>query len=162
MRTYAHPAVVIGDADWETLERVSTALTNGIREVNRVVWLVRPGTMEGAELVRGMKQRLRYLTKDRLDLLRDADHISMSVLDEDGLMDDLFQFPTILLPIGTGEAGECIVLRPLESTDVMTARFAPLPAATLDRIAERIGALKPVEAIFYDITHKPPATMEWE
>lgn len=162
MRTYAHPAVVIGDADWETLERVSTALTNGIREVNRVVWLVRPGTPEGAELVRGMKQRRRYLTRDRLDLLREADHISMSVLDEDGLMDDLFQFPTILLPIGIEDTGECIVLRPLESTDVMTARFAPLPAATLDRIAERIGALEPVEAIFYDITHKPPATMEWE
>ena len=159
-RTYAHPAVVMGNADWDTLERVSTALTNGVREVNRVVWLVRPSPTNA--IVSNLHVRARTLVKPRLDLLRQADDIVMRTLDADGLMDDLFQFPTILVPLGATPEGESVVLRPLESTDVMTARFAPLPIETLNHIADKVAALPGIEAVFYDITHKPPATMEWE
>jgi len=160
-RTYAHPAVVIGDASWETLEAASTAITNGVRAVNRVVWAP-AGAPDASELVRSLRSRRCYLDRARLDLLRRADHISMSALAEDGIMDTIFQFPTILLPLGATPEGESVVLRPLESTDVMTARFAPLPAATRAKIIARIRELPGVEAVFYDVTHKPPATMEWE
>ena len=53
-------------------------------------------------------------------------------------------------------------MRPLESTDVMTASFAILPEPSLRRLVSRLAALSAVDAVFYDITHKPPATMEWE
>ena len=118
-RTYAHPAVLIGATDWDTLESASTAITNAVPEVNRAVWLCRPATLPELHLREG------YLVQERLDLLRCADDISMKVLLEDGLMDTVFQFPTILTPLTAGK-GETIVLRPLESKDVMTARFARL------------------------------------
>jgi GMP synthase (glutamine-hydrolysing) len=161
-RTYAHPAVVVGEADWETLEKVSTALTNGISSVNRVVWLVSPTDIDATALVDTLALKARTLTRDRLDLLRVADDIAMRTIDEAGLMDMIFQFPTILLPLASTPDGESIVLRPLESTDVMTARFAPMPSETLRQITDGIMALQSVDAVFYDITHKPPATMEWE
>ncbi len=155
-RTYSPPAVLIGDASWEQLERASTRITNAIREVNRVVWLNWPDEMPELSI------HERYLDRARLDLLRQADDVSMRTVAEDGLMDQVFQYPTILLPLGATSSGESIVLRPLESTDVMTARFAELPRETLDRTVARIAELGGIDAVFFDITHKPPATMEWE
>ena len=155
-RTYAHPAVLIGEGNWDALEAASTAITNSIPQVNRAVWLRRPKELPRLHLCE------RYLVRERLDLLRRADDISMTVLGEDGLMDQVFQFPTILAPLAGEAGGETVVLRPLESTDVMTARFARLPDATLARIADGIAALPGVDAVLYDVTNKPPATMEWE
>jgi GMP synthase (glutamine-hydrolysing) len=160
-RTYAHPAVLSGlvpraAEDWHRLEQVSTRLTNSIPAVNRVVFLCWPDALPRLRL------RPRYLERPRLDLLRLADDMTMAAVEEDGLMDAIFQFPTILVPLGCTAGGESVALRPLESTDVMTASFAQLPRRTLDKIVERIRALPRVEAIIYDITHKPPATMEWE
>ena len=156
VRTYAHPAVLMGNADWDTLEEASTTLTNSVPLVNRAVWLCAPGTLPALRI------RKRYLDRKRLDLLRLADDISMKTLEEDGIMDDVFQFPTILAPMAATEGGETVVLRPLDSTDVMTARFSRLPAETLHRIVDRIMGLAGVDAVLYDITNKPPATMEWE
>ena len=161
-RTYAHPAVVSGDAGWETLERLSTALTNGVRAVNRVVWLVRPSGTTATEFAGDIAPRAATLDGQRLDLLREADDITMRALAEFGRMDDIFQFPTILVPLGLRPGGESVVLRPLESTDVMTARFAPLPPEALCAMADRIAGLPGIDAVLYDVTHKPPATMEWE
>jgi len=159
-RTYSHPAVISsnaeGEIDWETLEHASTMLTNTIPSVNRVVWLCWPEKLPTLRLCP------RYLDQARLDLLRRIDHISMSTIAEDGLMETIFQFPTILLPLGQTPEGESVVLRPLESTDVMSASFASLPLRTIRRIVAQMRSLPHVEAVFYDITHKPPATMEWE
>jgi len=160
-RTYAHPAVVSGiiprsREQWGHLEQLSTTLTNTVPAVNRVVFLCWPETLPALGL------RPRHLERSRLDLLRLADDISMTAIAEDGVMEAIFQFPTILLPLSSAPQGESIVLRPLESTDVMTASFAALPVGTLEKIVTRMRALPRIEAIFYDITHKPPATMEWE
>jgi GMP synthase (glutamine-hydrolysing) len=155
-RTYAHPAVLCGAADWRALESASTALTNSIREVNRVTYL-----LDGEEPpVLHMKPGT--LTRERLDLLREADDIAMKALDEFGLMDDIFQMPTVLVPLTSDGANETIVLRPLFSRDVMTARFAEIPIETARIIAERIRSLGGIACVLYDVTHKPPATMEWE
>ncbi|HEY3280993.1 MAG TPA: glutamine-hydrolyzing GMP synthase [Armatimonadota bacterium] len=155
-RTYAHPAVLVGEVDWENLERASTAITNEVREVNRVVLLLRPSELPPLE------PHAATLTRERLDLLREADDLAMRALAESGEMGRLFQMPTILLPLSAGEHGECVVLRPMESTDVMTARFAALKESMLQPLADALMGLPGVEAIFYDITHKPPGTMEWE
>jgi GMP synthase (glutamine-hydrolysing) len=70
--------------------------------------------------------------------------------------------PTVLLPVSSDGLRECLVLRPMCTEDFMTARFARLPDAYLDDVVPRLLALDGIEAVFYDVTHKPPATVEWE
>ena len=155
-RTYAHPAAVSGERDWKILEGVSTELTNGFAEVNRVVYLLGPKPRPLQRLKRG------YLTRDRLDLLREADAIVMAGLEQHGLVRELMQMPTVLVPLSSDGVQESVVLRPISSDDLMTARFSQLPWEFLDDLCDRLLGLEGIEAVFYDITHKPPGTVEWE
>ena len=155
-RTYAHPAAVWGEADWAALEAVSTELTNEIAQINRVVYLLAPGEQPRLRLKRAC------LTRARLDLLREADALAMEALERHDLMQEVAQMPTVLAPLSPNGVGESVVLRPISTEDFMTARFSRLPRAFLEDIAARLMNLDGVEAVFYDITHKPPATVEWE
>ena len=155
-RTYAHPAVVTGQREWKTLEALSTELTNNFPSINRVIYLLGPTPRPQQNLKAG------YLTRDRLDLLRRADAINMEALERHGLMEEVTQMPTVLLPLSSDGVQESVVLRPIATSDFMTARFCPLPQAFLDDVCERLLALAGIEAVFYDITHKPPGTVEWE
>jgi GMP synthase (glutamine-hydrolysing) len=155
-RTYAHPAAIEGPLDWEKLDLLSTSITNEIQSVNRVVLNV------GGRKLKPLVNRPATLTRDRLDLLREADHIAMATLREYGLYERVFQMPVVLIPVSSDGRRECVVLRPLESSDVMTARFFRMPEDCLRETVERILRLDPVEYVFYDITNKPPATFEWE
>ena len=155
-RTYAHPAVVTSQSEWKTLEALSTELTNNFPSINRVIYLLGPTPRPQQNIKAG------YLTRDRLDLLRRADAISMEALERHGLMEEVTQMPTVLLPLSSDGVQESVVLRPIATSDFMTARFCPLPQAFLDDVCERLLALAGIEAVFYDITHKPPGTVEWE
>ena len=155
-RTYAHPAVVTGQREWKTLEAISTELTNNFPSINRVIYLLGPTPRPRQNIKAG------YLTRDRLDLLRRADAISMEALERHGLMEEVTQMPTVLLPLSSDGVQESAVLRPIATSDFMTARFCLLPQAFLDDVCERLLALAGIEAVFYDITHKPPGTVEWE
>ncbi len=154
-RTYKHPVVLMGKANWGSLEKVSTEITNNVKEINRVIYLIKPDELEEPYVLEG------YLTKKRLDLLRDADHISMNCLEEREIMDLVWQMPTVLIPISL-KGGESVVLRPVFSTEAMTAQFARLPLGSVQYIADKIFELKGIDAVFYDVTHKPPGTIEWE
>jgi GMP synthase (glutamine-hydrolysing) len=149
-RTYTYPVAIKGEADWKELEKISTMITNEYPQINRVVYLV-------SEDVTDIQLSKASITKERLDLLRKADHIAMSFLDLYGLMKKVWQMPTVLIPIN----GESIVLRPIYSTDVMSASFADLPMNVVKEMSREIRSLG-VSAVFYDITHKPPGTVEWE
>ena len=155
-RSYAPPTALSGPRDWEALDRLSTRITNNMRTVNRVVTLLAP-----RELLPLIPHQA-FCTAERLDLLRLADHMATRMLEENGLMRTVFQMLVILLPIAPDGQGECVVLRPVISEDVMTARFAQLPWAPLESLAEEILALPGVHAVFYDVTNKPPATFGWE
>ncbi len=155
-RTYANPVVLIGEADWATLEKVSTQITNNIPEVNRVVHLVTP-----ARLCTLVVKRC-CLTKNRLDLLRQADFVATEQLHKENLYRDIWQMPVILIPVSSDGEKESVVLRPVCSADAMTARFAEIPNQIVHRIAELIVKIRGIEAVFYDVTHKPPGTIEWE
>jgi len=155
-RTYAHPAVVSGRSDWESLESLSTELTNGFAQINRVVYLLGPEKRLAQRIKKG------YLTRDRLDLAREADAITMETLKRHGLMQEVTQMPTVLVPLSSDGVRESVVLRPISTDDFMTARFSRLPQAFLDDVRDRLLALEGIEAVFYDITHKPPGTVEWE
>jgi len=155
-RTYAHPAAVDGMLDWEKLELLSTNVTNEIQGVNRVVFKIGGGELKP------LKSKAATLTRNRLDLIREADYEAMCALRKYDLYEDIFQMPVVLLPLSTDGEKECVVIRPLESSDVMTARFYRMPEACVNEIAGRIVALGSIEYIFYDITNKPPGTFEWE
>jgi GMP synthase (glutamine-hydrolysing) len=74
----------------------------------------------------------------------------------------VWQFPVILIPVGTEEARESIVLRPINSVDGMTADVVLMPPELLDRLTTQVLKLPEIAAVFYDLTHKPPGTIEWE
>ena len=155
-RTYAHPAVVSGASDWKTLEALSTELTNNYAEINRVIYLLGPEVRPQQKIKRG------YLTRDRLDLLRYADAIVMEALETHDLMREVTQMPTVLVPLSSDGQQESIVLRPISTDDFMTARFSELSKEFIDEVRDKLLALEGIEAVFYDITHKPPGTVEWE
>ncbi|MBN1157725.1 glutamine-hydrolyzing GMP synthase [Candidatus Woesearchaeota archaeon] len=150
-RSYKHPAIVVGGLDWDMLEQLSTAITNKVREVNRVLYLVAPKEMVN------LKLKKAYLTKNRLDLLREADRIVVLEMKKQNLYSKVWQFPVVIVPIG----GESIILRPIVSTEAMTARFARLPKKFIDAVSKKILALG-IRQVFYDVTNKPPGTIEWE
>jgi GMP synthase (glutamine-hydrolysing) len=155
-RTYAHPVALIGTTDWQTLERVSTEITNRIPQINRAVLLLRPDTLPPLFV------KSCDLTKKRLDLLREADAIATHALEEHGLMDAIWQMPVVLLPLSPDGEKESIVLRPVVSREAMTARFSEIPMDVALKMADDIARLDGIEAVFYDVTHKPPGTIEWE
>jgi GMP synthase (glutamine-hydrolysing) len=102
-----------------------------------------------------------YLTRERIDVVRDADLMMTEALEKHGLMRDVFQHLTITLPLGD-RGNESIVLRPVFSEDVMTARFATLPFELIEAVTGKIKKHPKVTDVFYDITNKPPATFGWE
>ncbi len=155
-RTYAHPAVVWGEADWTILEDVSTRITNAIHAINRVVYLLAPRSLPALKLKRA------FLTQSRLNLLRDADALAMAALEREDLLTTVSQMPTVLLPLTSDGIAETVVLRPVETPDFMTARFSALPYDFVRKLAGEILSEDGIEAVFYDVTHKPPGTVEWE
>jgi GMP synthase (glutamine-hydrolysing) len=111
------------------------------------------------------------VTRDRLDLLREADAIAREELTRAGLDRDIWQFPVVLLADvrsvgvqGDGRTyGHPVVLRPVTSEDAMTADWARLPYDVLQRISTRItNEVADVNRVVVDITSKPPGTIEWE
>lgn len=155
-RTYAHPGVLIGETDWETFEKASTRITNEIKEINRVLRLVAPDTVDSISLIEAT------LTRERVALLQEADGIAMRAIADNGLMRNIWQFPTVMIPIKVNGIGESIVLRPVDSMEAMTAKFYPLDEKVLQKIESEMMSLQGIDAVFFDITHKPPGTIEWE
>ena len=155
-RSYAHPALVVGECDWKSLEDLSTEITNNLRNVNRVVYGIKVGKSLSYRLV------CAFVTRERLDKLRAVDNLVTEQLKKSGEYDTVWQMPVVLLPLVNENGDECIVLRPIVSQEAMTARFIPLSALTLETIVKGAAAIEGIGDIFFDITHKPPATIEWE
>lgn len=110
------------------------------------------------------------ITPEKVRILQEADHIFIEGLKQDGLYDQVWQAGTILLPIqSVGVMGDertyenAVALRAVLSTDGMTADWAKLPYDFLARISnEIINKVKGINRVVYDISSKPPATIEWE
>ena len=110
------------------------------------------------------------ITPEKVRILQDADDIYMSLMREWGLYDKIWQAGVILLPIqSVGVMGDertyenTVALRAVTSTDAMTADWAQLPYEFLAKVSnEIINKVKGVNRVVYDISSKPPATIEWE
>lgn len=113
---------------------------------------------------------LGAITKERLDVLREADWILIDEIKRAGLYRKLWQSFCVLLPVKTvGVMGDertyedVIAIRAVTSEDAMTAHWARLPYELLERISNRIiNEVKGVNRVVYDISSKPPSTIEWE
>jgi len=156
-RSYRHALAVEYGPTEELIRVTAPALTNGRSDVNRVV-----ATCGLKATLGSLKLFETYLTKDRLDLLRRADAIVRGSLESSGFESAVWQFPVVLVPIGTVSARESVVLRPIHSIDGMTAEAVLMKQDTLDRLTEDLLALPEIAAVFYDVTNKPPGTIEWE
>ena len=110
------------------------------------------------------------ITAEKVNILQEVDHIFISSLKEDGLYDDVWQAGAIFLPIqSVGVMGDertyenAVALRAVTSTDGMTADWCHLPYEFLAKVSNKIiNGVKGINRVTYDISSKPPATIEWE
>jgi GMP synthase (glutamine-hydrolysing) len=113
---------------------------------------------------------LGEITRAKLDILREADRIVGEEIKKAGWYRRVWQSFAVLLPIqsvgvqGDGRSYDfTCVIRAVHSSDGMTADWVPLPHALLARISTRItNEVKGINRVAYDITSKPPSTIEWE
>jgi len=113
---------------------------------------------------------LGEITAEKVRILQEADAIFINGLKDSGLYDDVWQAGVMLLPVqSVGVMGDertyenCVALRAVTSTDGMTADWVHLPYEFLAKISnEIINRVKGINRVVYDISSKPPATIEWE
>ena len=152
-RTYRGVLAIEG----EHLHDRATELINRYGDINRVVAVVRWSTPLGS-----VRVHPSALTPERLDRLRKVDAIVRRISVESGFEQRVWQFPVILVPLGTADAPDSVVLRPIHSVDGMTAQSVEMAPETLEAMSSELMGVTGISAVFYDLTHKPPATIEWE
>ena len=156
---------------FELLEPFRTLFKDEVREIARLLGL--PDGIRLRHPFPGPGLAIRVLgevTRENVELVRRADDIFISTLREFGAYHDAWQALAVLTPIrSVGVAGDdrcygnVIALRAVTSVDAMTADWARLPYDLLDRVAQRITRNIPeIGRVVYDVTSKPPGTIEWE
>lgn len=157
--------------DFQVLEPLRDLFKDEVRKIGSMLGV--PGEILGRHPFPGPGLAVRCLggvTRERLETLRKADAIFLSEIRTAGLYDRMWQAFCVLLPVRTvGVMGdirtyaEVIALRAVESPDGMTADWVRLPADLLDRVSRRIcNEIGGANRVVYDITGKPPSTIEWE
>ncbi len=156
---------------FELVEPLRDLFKDEVRQVGRELGL--PEEFVGRHPFPGPGLAIRILgevTDERLGVLRDADEIYLEEIREAGLYDEIWQAFAVLLPVqSVGVMGDArtyenvLALRAVTSRDGMTADWYPFPAEVLARISTRIiNQVKGVNRVTYDVSSKPPATIEWE
>lgn len=142
-----------------------------VRVIGRILKI--PDVILGRHPFPGPGLAVRILgdvTKEKLDILREADYIYRLNLHKNKLYDKIWQAFAVLLPVSTvGVMGDSrtyekvVALRAVESVDGMTANWFPMPSKALEEISTEItNKVKGVNRVVYDISNKPPSTIEWE
>ena len=157
LRSYEHPVLLHGAADWSRLTEATGAILKQVGGTNRCVWNL------AAQMPETFRPLRATMTRERLDLLREADAMVMDGLRRHDLYREIWQCPTVFVPLEIdGRGREFCVIRPIHSERAMTAVPAPLPAALLAELRDEILALEGISGLALDITSKPPGTIEWE
>jgi GMP synthase (glutamine-hydrolysing) len=155
-RTYKHPVVLWKDAgkrfSWKELSHCAAEIINSVESVNRVVASTEP-------LAAIPQLHKSHITNKRIELLQCVDDIVQKMT---GDIKEIWQLPVISLPLYDAAGNECFILRPICSTDAMTADVYEMDLQLLKRIIKEIRTIPGTGNIFYDVTTKPPGTIEWE
>ncbi len=161
-RSYKNPVVLFPEENfknvseiWKFLEEISTKITNNFHSVNRVLLALHGPSGE-------FYLEKKDINKDRIQLLQKVDDAVSRVMATAPHDYGIWQFPVVLAPVSTTAGKESIVLRPIVSTEAMTASFARIDWSVLDKLSKTIAEHKEISHVFYDLTHKPPGTIEWE
>ncbi len=153
------------------IEPLRELFKDEVRKVGRELGL--PETIVGRHPFPGPGLAIRILsdiTREKIDVLQRADAIYLEGIREAGLYDDIWQAFAVLLPVrSVGVMGDyrtyenVVALRAVTSLDGMTADWFPFPHDVLGRISNRIiNEVRGVNRVVYDVSSKPPATIEWE
>jgi GMP synthase (glutamine-hydrolysing) len=157
LRAYEQPVILWGDLPLESAVAAAARIYKEVPGVNRCVIDL---TGRGLKSARPLAATV---TRPRLELLREADALVMAGLKRHGLYSEVWQCPTVLVPLEIdGEGLEFCVVRPVLSERAMTARPAVLPSGLLDELRNAILALPGISGMALDVTTKPPGTIEWE
>ena len=158
-RNYAYPCAMSGDnLSWQELEEISSLTNNKNDELNRVLYQIGKDKLDGTLFL-----NQAYLDKKRISLLRKIDNLVTKFLKKENLYHSVWQFPVVLIPVASIKNKESIVLRPIDSQEAMTANFSFLPWDFVYKLSHLIiEKFSLIDLVFYDITHKPPGTIEWE
>ncbi|MEM1128314.1 MAG: glutamine-hydrolyzing GMP synthase [Bacteroidota bacterium] len=159
------------EMELRVLEPFRELFKDEVREIGRILKV--PERIIGRHPFPGPGLGIRILgpvTRPALDVLRQADHIYLEELRRQGLYDQVWQAFAVLLPVqSVGVMGDertyenVCALRAVTSVDGMTADWAPLPHAFLGHVSNRIvNEVRGINRVAYDISSKPPATIEWE
>ena len=159
------------DMKMQLLEPLRDLFKDEVREVGKALG-IEPHFLERHPFPGpGLAVRcLGELKKERLDVLREADAIFIEEIRKFGLYNEIWQAFCALLPVRSvgvvGDVrtyGETAVLRAVSSLDAMTAEWVHLPYELLDTVSRRIcNEVPDINRVVFDITGKPPATIEWE
>lgn len=155
-RSYRQPLAISAPLNKiHSLHCLATKILNKHHNINRVLLAI-----SGNNINLGAS-RAAYITPTRIALLRKIDNLVTQELKKSGMYYKIWQCPTVLIPFGTKHK-ESVVLRPFASREAMTGRAYILPIKIINKIVNKIRALNKVDYIFYDLTDKPPGTIEWE
>lgn len=157
-RTYGKLTLLHGgEMRHEVLAGLTTRITNSFRHTNRVAVVLWPPGIKPAEWY----IRRATLTPQRIRLLQQVDDIVTRFLHEQFLYDLIWQCPVVLLPLSRS-GGETVALRPISSVDGMTAEVVHIPVPQLRQLTAELAQVKGIDAVLFDISNKPPSTIEWE
>ncbi|HYN23339.1 MAG TPA: glutamine-hydrolyzing GMP synthase [Thermoanaerobaculia bacterium] len=171
IKTHHNVGGLPAELGFELVEPLRFLFKDEVRQLGRELGL--PEQLIGRHPFPGPGLSVRILgaiTAERVALLQEADAIFLHELRKSGWYDKVSQAFAVLLPVkSVGVMGDfrtyesVVALRAVETQDFMTADWSPLPYDLLGRVANRIvNEVKGVNRVVYDVTSKPPATIEWE